>query len=242
MKMINSNLISSLYNISTGHYYSVHNAIVQLMVSTKNELKVEPLYKLFYLINECFTMNLDLLSKTYIDYDILGFAGVKRNTRVAIEAYIDLYNLVVNNDYLMVMKKYNRIDFENTNEQEIYDNYMETNRFNNEYVSKKTKIDIAKKNGMNAKFADYLSEIYDNYSDYSHPNIFVIKNYEYVSKEELDNKELIKLNINLLYDSLKTLSQWTCNKYEYLFEYHHLIMHKQLIYDIGILVNNVIQQ
>lgn len=192
-------------------------AISQAIEITNKDLLNKPEYGLFYLIRENYQINIDLLNKTNIEYDSFGFAGGKRNTRVSIEALLDLYNLKENYKYITVMKKHCNEEMDQ-NENQEYNKIMKSYNFDNGYVSFKTKNDIASINGLNDefntedKFTEYLKKYYEKYSDYAHPNIFIINND--IGYKERECKDLIILNLQMMGIALKYISYIICLEYE----------------------------
>lgn len=60
-------------------------------------------YRLFYYIAEDFCANMNFLSNYDITMDAFGFPVIKKNTRNAIEAFLDLYNLCCDDMYIDVL-------------------------------------------------------------------------------------------------------------------------------------------
>ena len=87
------------YNILTYIESSMRLILVnnQTILATKE-------YWLYYYIREDFVANFYALYNTDIDLDCFGFTVVQRNTRHAIEAYLDLVNLVADSEYLTVLE------------------------------------------------------------------------------------------------------------------------------------------
>lgn len=213
MKKINDLLINDLMNLNgyNGNYYSVNTGINSLIYITNNEILKSPAFRILYENHKNFYINIDILAKTIIDYDSLGFASAKRTTRVMIEGFIDLFNLLRDSDYLMVMKKSYKEKFV-FDEEAIYKEFMYNNNLDNEYVSFKTKKIIAKRGGLDniqicseKSFSEILEEFYLKYSNFSHANIFV-KNEDYLG--EIDAKKLILLNIYLIWFTFRELSEY----------------------------------
>ena len=89
----------------------VHNNILtfidqstNILIANNNQLAFEKEYWLYYYIKEDFISNLRSLYNKDIDLDTFGFSFIRRNTRHMIEAFLDLYNLCNNSNYMTVLK------------------------------------------------------------------------------------------------------------------------------------------
>ena len=72
---------------------------MQLVLLNNQTIVAAKEYWLYYYIKEDFVANFYALYNTDIDLDCFGFTVVQRNTRHAIEAYLDLVNLVEDPEY-----------------------------------------------------------------------------------------------------------------------------------------------
>lgn len=191
--------------------------INELIEYTKGELVRDDKYKLFYMIQENFKMNLYSFESTILENDYFGFMTAKRNTRSSIETYLDLYNWIKDSRYIEVMR-YNSKDEEelkNNSEEEIdlnNDNFIKLideyriGRYQNVL---KYRIDMADKRRISMilgqgeyalkKFKSLTAE----YNKYVHPNIFIGSN-----KSEGSLKELIIVNIEIYASSYRSLSKY----------------------------------
>ena len=76
------------------------NELIRVNLNTTNiNLFYSAEYKLFSIITENVRMDLNYLLVLNPDYDMLGFPAIKRNIRISIEAYYDLFNLISDRSY-----------------------------------------------------------------------------------------------------------------------------------------------
>lgn len=137
-------------------------------------------YKLFSIINENVRMDLNYLLSLNPDFDILGFPALKRNIRISIEAYYDLYNLVCDNSYFELLQyfstKNSTISTDTLNKYKPYINKRKPNT-NKPPLTIKEKSNIAKdKNNLNPQIYAHFKELGTDANSYIHPNIFVETN------------------------------------------------------------------
>ena len=91
-------------------FYAPNNILNYINVSMQAVINQMPAilgtkeYLLYFYIKEDFNANLYALINTDIDLECLGFSVLQRNTRHAIEAYLDLVNLSHDQDYLSVLE------------------------------------------------------------------------------------------------------------------------------------------
>lgn len=187
MLIVNRNL----YPIpNSGNIYSFIEASINALIAIKPELKLKERkeFWLFYYIKEDYFSNLASLFNADIDFDFLGFPFIRRNTRHAVEAFLDLYNLCRDENYIEVLSycagKQKHV--------KKYGKYCYKGQF-----TIQSKCNIAKsEHGMDfQKFVDVSKEC----NAYVHPNTFMetISIYEKEKKEKI-LKELLNTNFDLL--------------------------------------------
>ena len=137
-------------------------------------------YKLFSIIAENVRMDLNYLLFLNPDFDFLGFPAIKRNLRISIEAYYDLYNLVSDRSYMDLLK-YQSVENSNIDTATInlYQPYIKKKIINikRNPLSIKEKADISKsKNNLPSGIHDQFKIIATDSNSYIHPNIFIIAN------------------------------------------------------------------
>ena len=79
-------------------------ASIQVLINKDYRILETKEFFLFFYIRKDFEANLRTLYGYDIEEDILGFPVIQRNTRHAIEAFLDLVNLSRDIDYLSVME------------------------------------------------------------------------------------------------------------------------------------------
>ena len=199
MKVINRTIINRMITINNDiGKYSVKELINILIKFSEGEILKTTEYALLYIIRENFEINIEIFYKTIIEYDSLKFSLPKRNTRVSIEAFLDLFNITKDFRYINVMKKFNRITL---SEQEYIDfkEYLSANKLKPDYVSIETKFRLARQNGLDYESIKDLKKVYDKYNGFSHANIFCI--FENINYDN-DLKDLIALNLKLVFEAL----------------------------------------
>ncbi len=204
------------------------------LVCNNNSKVVNEITGMFFIIDEIFNVNISFFANTIMEYDYFGFANVKRNTRCAIEAYVDLHNLIYADSdlYIELLKhieiqawKLNKANISPKDEKDIkqkieYYQYSDEKfikclkkynvNYNKEFISFSSKLAIAqmcKIDGEDGKEgnAKYLREKFSQYSSFAHPNIFA---QTPVNERDTDAKELIKLNICLIMFSLTSIVEY----------------------------------
>ena len=78
-------------------------ASTNVLTYNNREVVAQKEYWLYYYIKEDVTSNLYSLQGRDINLDIFGFSSIKRTTRHAIEAYLDMFNLCGDPEYIEVM-------------------------------------------------------------------------------------------------------------------------------------------
>lgn len=182
-----------LYN--PNNIYNFINTSVDWMVDNIPDMKASKEYWLFYFIKDDYFANLSSLYNANIDLDFLGFPVIRKNTRHAIESFLDLYNLCMDQDYLQVLK-YCAHQQKNAGK---YSDYLYRGQF-----SIQSKCNIAKK--MYDRDFQSLVDLSQKSNEYIHPNVFV----DVISVNEKDKKkdilkELLHTNIFLLTQAYRLL-------------------------------------
>lgn len=183
--------------------YNYIEASINRLVNNNLDLTVSKEYWLFYFIKDDFRANFSSLYGTNIDLDFLGFPVIQKNTRHAIESFLDLFNLCNDQDYMEVLKHC-------AHEQKStgkYSAYLYKEQF-----SIQSKCKIAKeKYGADFQFLVDLSK---KSNAYIHPNVFV----DVISVSEKDKKE------SILKELLSTNT--------YLFDYAYRLILKRFNQDL----------
>lgn len=174
------------------------NVLINLNLNTSNiNLFYTGEYKLFSIIAENVRMDLNYLLSLNPDYDILGFPALKRNIRISIEAYYDLFNLVFDESYLELLQYQFNHSKINPNTLNKYKPFVKRNisHINKRPLTILDKATIAKdKNQLSPNLYNEFKEISTNSNSYIHPNIFVTDNND----RESDLKLLILCDCRLL--------------------------------------------
>lgn len=189
----------------------VFDGVNRLIEYTKNRILQNEKYRLFYMIQEIYRTNIFSFEINIIEYDFGRFAMAKRNTRTAIELYLDLYNLIKDAQYIEVIK-YNceKIDENNGVFQNFIDKYK-IGKFKNEDTNNiwktKHKIDMFDKRklalalGQHQQAIDTMKILTKDYNHYVHTNIFD----DFIIDKETDIKRLLSININLYNGAYQSL-------------------------------------
>lgn len=185
------------------------NNLINLNLNTANwNLSCTGEYKLFSIINENVRMDLNYLLVLNPHYDMLGFPALKRNIRISIEAYYDLYNLTSDRSYLNLLK-YQSVKNATIENSVIntYMNFLKRKHFN---INKRPltiseKANIAKdKNNLCLDIYDYFKDIATASNSYIHPDIFVADNCD----RETLLKSLIICDCRLLMYAFELLNNF----------------------------------
>lgn len=187
MLMINRNLYNSR-NIC-----NFIDASMSYLMKKDPSLRSTKEYWLFYYIKDDFLANFSSLYNADIDQDFLGFPFIRRNTRHAIESFLDLYNLCMDQDYIEVLKfcakeqksagKYKQYIYSGHN--------SHTGQF-----TIQSKCNIA--NEMYGANFQELVNIAVESNSYVHPNVYMntIPMEDRLKKQQI-LKELLHTNLNL---------------------------------------------
>lgn len=190
----------------TRNIYNFIDVSINTLVNSIPTLTRSKEYWLFYYIKDDFFANLNSLYNANIDQDFFGFPLIKKNTRHAIESFLDLYNLCEDEEYMIVLE-YCAKRHKNAGK---YKNHLFKGQF-----SIQSKCNIAKEHGMN--FQCLIDTSRDS-NDYVHPNVFVdviLLNERDKKKEILRN--LLNTNLYLLVTSYKLiLKKHNNNEHPYL--------------------------
>lgn len=81
-------------------------ALLSACIRVSPSIPATAAYRLFYCIREDGALNMYLFEHTPVEEDPLVYSGIHRNTRHALEAYVDLFNLVADGSggYLEFLK------------------------------------------------------------------------------------------------------------------------------------------
>lgn len=152
-------------------------------------------YWLYYFIREDFRGNLWSLYNVDIDTDFFGFPLIRKNTRHAIEAFVDLHNLCSNQEYIEVLKYCAGIE----SNIEQYRKYLYKRQF-----TIQSKVEIAEE--KDGKDFSHLLKISKECNAFIHPNVFVniLSTNERAEKEKI-LKDLLKTNVYLLKEAYELL-------------------------------------
>lgn len=154
------------------------NNLINLNLNTANwNLACTGEYKLFSIINENVRMDLNYLLVLNPHYDMLGFPALKRNIRISIEAYYDLFNLVQDRSYFELLQyqsiKGYIIDPNTLNKYKAFVKGKISN-INKRPLTISEKANIAKdKNNLRLDIYDHFKDIATKSNSYIHPDIFV---------------------------------------------------------------------
>jgi hypothetical protein len=182
----------------TRNIYNFVDASINILVNSIPTLTTTKEYWLFYYIKDDFFANWKSLYNANIDQDFLGFPLIKKNTRHAIESFLDLYNLCKDEEYIIVLEYCAK----KNNNAGKYSSHL----FNGQF-SIQSKCNIAKTYGGDFQ---YLLNISRDSNDYVHPNVFV----DVILLNERDKKEEILTNLlNINFYLLVSSYELILNKY-----------------------------
>ena len=185
------------------------NNLISLNLNTTNiNLFCTGEYKLFSIIAENVRMDLNYLLVLNPEYDMLGFPALKRNLRISIEAYYDLFNLVHDRSYFELLQyqsiKGYIIDSNTLNKYGAYVKGKIAN-INKRPLTISEKANIAKnKNQLNPNLYDEFKEIATNSNSYIHPDIFVTDQFN----REIILKSLILCDCRLIMYAFDLLNKF----------------------------------
>lgn len=164
-------------------------ASTNVLTYNNREVVAQKEYWLYYYIKEDVTSNLYSLQGRDINLDIFGFSSIKRTTRHAIEAYLDMFNLCSAPEYIEVMK------YCSHKESRVTGNYWKY-RYNNQYTIQ-SKARIAKE--IHGADFQWLFNISKESNSYVHPDVFVdVIGQDEVARKEAILRELLQVNFNML--------------------------------------------
>lgn len=180
MSYIHKTVLDTINSYKTFLEQNINN-LINLNLNTANwNLACTGEYKLFSIINENVRMDLNYLLVLNPEYDMLGFPAIKRNIRISIEAYYDLFNLITDRSYLDLLKyqSIKNTTIENT-VINTYKQFLKRKHFdiNKRPLTISEKANIAKnKNYLRLDIYNYFKDIATNSNSYIHPDIFVTDN------------------------------------------------------------------
>ena len=186
--------------------YNFIDASINKLLHNMPELRMEKEYWLFYYIKDDFFANWRSLQNVDINQDFLGFPLIKKNTRHAIEAFLDLNNLCHDKDYLIVLEYGSKL----CQTPGKYQEYLYKGQF-----TIQSKNNIAKAYGQD--FQTYIEKASDS-NRYVHPNVFL----DIIQPNEIDKKrnilcDLLNTNTYLLTEAYKLiLNKYNNNQHPYL--------------------------
>lgn len=185
------------------------NDLITLNLNTANiNLFCTGEYKLFSIIFENVRMDLNYLLGLNPEYDMLGFPALKRNIRISIEAYYDLFNLVHDRSYFELLQYQSIKGFIiNPNTLNKYKSFVKRNisKINKSPLTISDKANIAKnKNKLHPNLYNEFKDMATNSNSYIHPDIFVTDNYD----RETVLKSLILCDCRLLMYAFELLNNF----------------------------------
>lgn len=212
MSYINKTVLDSINTYKTFLEQNINNLINLNLNTTNINLFCTGEYKLFSIINENVRMDLNYLLILNPDYDMLGFPAIKRNLRISIEAYYDLFNLTTDRTYLYLLKfqsvKNTAIEGSIIN---TYKSFLSRKKFdiNKRPLTITEKADIAKnRNHLRLDIYDYFKNIATSSNSYIHPDIFITDNCD----RETLLKSLILCDCRLLAYAFELLNNFVKNQ------------------------------
>lgn len=172
-------------------------------------------YKLLYFVIDDFTNNLNSLYMADINSASFLFPNIKRNTRHMIEAYLDLYNLCNDKNYINVLKYSSKIYQEKNKKEKIiipekYFEHAHKRRFDKKsqkYINPsgtftiQSKCKISELNGSKWTWEETFKKYCNDCNNYVHPDSFVenlSNNYVDFNLKINELYEYLHLNLNLL--------------------------------------------
>lgn len=203
MSYIHKTVLDSINSYRTFLEQNINN-LINFNINTANvNLFITGEYKLFSIIFENVRMDLNYLLSLNPEYDMLAFPALKRNIRISIEAYYDLFNLVSDRSYFELLQYQSIKGYViDTNILNKYKSFVKRkiSNINKRPLTISEKAQIAKcKNRLHPDLYNEFKEIATNSNSYIHPNIFITENY---------NREIV----------LKTLIIYDCRLLMYSFE------------------------
>ncbi len=156
-------------------------------------------YWLFYFIQQDFFTNWMSINNYNIDQDVFGFPSMHILTRHCIESFLDLFNLYMDNEYIIVMSFCSKQGVINTGK-------FEGKKFNGMFTIQ-SKHDIAMDNGLKVcqLFSTNLNlvDIARKCNRYVHPYVYLDICTLEQKKEKLT--QLLKTNLYIFMDSYRLI-------------------------------------
>lgn len=165
------------------------------MIHSNPGIASDKSYWLYYYVKTDYDLILNSLWNYDLESDFLGFPSQQRVIRHQIEAFLDLYNLAHDRDYMTVLQ------LNNKENQDLgrYRKYLGTGSFFNSIQ----KLKIARENGF--RYSKYLESFSVNANRYVHPNVFINTMSE-EEKEEL-LRSLINASIFLVWEAFQVMME-----------------------------------
>ena len=208
MSYIHKTVLDAINSYKTFLEQNINNLITLNLNATNINLFCTGEYKLFSIIAENVRMDLNYLLVLHPEYDILGFPAIKRNIRICIEAYYDLFNLVSDRSYFELLQYQSVTGY--IIDPNILNKYKpfvkrKLSNINKRPLTISEKSNIAKnKNQLNPNIYNEFKNISSASNSYIHPDIFVMDNYN----KETVLKSLITYDCQLLMYSFELLNNF----------------------------------
>lgn len=210
MSFINKTILDAINSFKTFLEQNINNLINLNLNAANMNLFCTGEYKLFSIIYENVRMDLNYLLTLNPDFDILGFPAIKRNIRISIEAYYDLYNLVSDRSYFELLQYQSIKGYSiNPNTLKKYQPFVNTkiSNINKRPLTIANKANIAKnKNALIKDIYDEFKKIAKKSNQYIHPDIFVADIYN----PEIILKSLILCDCRLLIFAFELINKFIC--------------------------------
>lgn len=185
------------YLFNTRNIYNFIDVSINVLCKANPCLMYSQEYKLFFFIKDDFFANWSWLQYADISLEFMEFPLIRRNTRHAIESFLDLHNLYSDSDYMDVLNYCSKQD-KNAGK---YKDYLFDGKF-----TIQSKCNIAKNNINNdIQYSQYLQGLVKEASEcnkYTHPNVFlnIIPRENQITKANI-LKRLLNMNLKILTDA-----------------------------------------
>lgn len=210
MKCIDQNFLQQeLSFIGTGYLPFIEWSVSEIIKANNVVININSteFFWLFSYIKNNFRSTLAQFYNYDIENDVLGFPSVQRELRHSIEAYLDLYNLVADNNYKCVLSycsNANRMERRN-----IELGYYKKFLFNKEFTIQ-SKYNIS---GLDKKD---LMKMAKESNSYTHPDVYLDLN-KIVNNKEKMLIDLMNINVYLINESynlfIRGISAYGANTY-----------------------------
>lgn len=243
MKFIDQNFLQQELSFQGSGYlpfieWSVSEIIRENHINTLNINSTE-IFWLFSYIKNNFRSTLAQFYNYDIENDILGFPTVQRELRHSIEAFLDLYNLVADDNYKCVLSYCSNSKRKERSNIELgaYKKFL----FRNEFT-------IQSKYNISGLDKEDLMEMAKASNSYTHPDVYLDINNIGTNKEQLLTN-LIKMNVYLIDESynlfirgINAYGATTCLLNNNVMAYDNLCPYRNLYYQKRSLIRNVVQE